>query len=192
MSSAFRALPLLAALVATASAPAVLAHNDAGQFRAVEWQCFGMPHVLRKNATNQQYFLFSNTGQEDVQFFIGAADYLGELAGNLVASVTSGAIQKGKTVSITNTQLQRTNVPVADEEGAYVCFAVDGWLGLGGPFKPLGAVSTRELRKVSGQWVSFDLHAVRNTWLVTERQSTSSSVEALTEQIHQLGPAPSQ
>ena len=181
-----RVLPVLAALVAAASSPTALAHNDASQFRAVEWQCFAMPHVLRKSATNQQHFIFSNIGLDDVQYFIGATDFLGRLSDNLVASVSSGSIEQGKTVSVTNTRLQRTNVPVAQEEGAYVCFAVDGFFGLGGPFKPFGAVSPRELRKVLDQWVSFDLPVLRSTWLVTERQSSSSaSVKSLQAQMHE-------
>ena len=181
---------LLVALVAGAIMRTSIAHESpTSDYRAVQFYCYDMPLVLRKQARNQQYFHFSNIGFHDLYYII-FPDVFGEtLDGNIVPDIKEGLIPEGKTIILTNTQMQLRNVGIAQEEGAEICFTPVTESGeYDWRFEPNGRVSVREIRRAAAGWISFTIPKGATWWTVRRRQSaslTSSDAESLSAQRQQ-------
>ena len=173
---------LTAALAALTLSPlAATAHTDSTEYVAYEWQCYGVPNILRRQATHQQRFELGNTSRQMLRYYFFVQNFTGVLSRNLTRAKT-GRIAVGKTVTVTNSQLQYRNVDAEDEEGAELCFSVES----GGLFNiPVvgGSVSVREYRRMGSTWLAHDLHRTDSFLLVDLRSSIRKSTGATDEDL---------
>ena len=169
-------LAALAASTLVFAGPAIAHTSPTADYQVVEWYCYAMPLVLRRQATNQQVFQFSNIGTDELEYIIFPLDFGGALSSNMVLAAKSGTIPAGKTVSLSNTALQARNVSNSREEGAEICLTPTGPSGSGyrWRFEPWGSASIREMRRVASGWVSFTLQRRYNWWAVRARSSSAS------------------
>lgn len=144
----------------------VLAHSDAADFDTIEFRCYDIPKLLRKQATHQQVFLLSNLYEVDVFWTIWAANWAGDLAINLARREGSGwgTLEAYSTTSFTNTDLQLRNTSPGREEPASLCLRNNKDRG-----KYRGVVSIREMVRIGNQWTAYDLTLTEwySYWAVT-------------------------
>ena len=166
-----------------------VAQDDLSSYQAVEFYCYDLPLVLRKQARNQQYFHFSNIGFHDLYYIIFPDTWRehGVMQNNIVPEIKEGIILEGKTLTLTNTAIQIRNVPIANEEGAEVCFTPvevegDGYEWEGKFSNPLGRVSVREIRRAASGWVSFTIPKGVTWWTVRGRYYLGASAKSLSAQ----------
>lgn len=161
-------------LVAVAAMFVALPAGAHDNFEAYEVRCLEVPRMLRRNATNHQWFEISNVERTPVVWYFLSANLRGALASNLARQENRdwGVLEGYTSARTSNTSIQRRDVPVSREESALLCVSGAGEDDYG---YFAGQVLVRELRRWNGQWVAFDLRNWWSWWTVTETSSASTA-----------------
>ena len=180
-------LSIAVVLVCALAPTSVFAHDSpTGEYRPVQFYCYDMPLVLRKQARNQQQFQFSNIGFYTLYYIIFPDVFGGSMDGNIDPDLKEGLIPEGKSLVFTNTELQLRNVQRRDEEGAEVCFTPvteeedTETVEYEWRFEPNGRVSVREIRRAASGWVSFTIPKGATWWTVRRRFGEEVSFDSAT------------
>ena len=108
-------LLLRSAALALALIPVALhAQTSSQDFETIEFRCYDVPKLVRKQLSRYQIFHLSNLHSMDVFWYYDAANWAGAQAGNLAHEQGSGwgTLPAYSTHSFSNTELQLSNTPV--------------------------------------------------------------------------------
>ena len=131
-----------------------------------------IPKIVRRGTGVTQLFEVSNPNDFSIAMGISAANLEGDLSYNLNVNKSNGILLPYAIRTVSNVDLQIRDVLASEQEPATLCYRSDE---LAGSFhgRPL---QVRELRILSGRWVSTTLDTWWNFWSAIYPKHTLSLI----------------